>query len=323
MRQPKFANPWPHASHGILDILAWKTGMRAREQPALADAWNAPAGWQPLGPEAMRLPPASGWRIAWLGHASFLVQGCGLNLLIDPVFADYCSPVPLRPLRRKVPPPCALSDLPVIHAVLLTHSHYDHLDLSTLKALGGKPRIFIAEGHATWLSRKLGRPVEELPWHESLPLNGELRVTATPAQHFTARTPFDRNRGHWCGWLLDGGGCKLWHAGDSGYCPAFREIGERHGPVDFGMIPIGAYQPRQIMQPIHMNPEEAVQAFLDARCQRAAAMHWGTFALTDEPMQEPSLRLRHEIQRRQMLPEVFTAGNVGSIWTVTPRQQST
>lgn len=145
-------------------------------------------------------------------------------------------------------------------------------------------------------------------------ITDNLKVTATPAQHFTARTPFDRNRGHWCGWLLEGGGAKIWHAGDSGYCPAFREIGERHGPIDFAMIPIGAYQPRGIMKPMHMNPEEASQVFDDARCRRAVGMHWGTFVLTDEPLQEPPLRLRREQKIRHPGAETFIAGKVGEQW---------
>lgn len=312
----RFANPWSHEGHGVLDIVGWKLGITHREQALIADAGNDPAGWQPLPREAIAHIPDAGWRVSWLGHSSFLVQGCSLNLLIDPIFSDHCAPLPVGLLRRKVPPPCALDDLPEIHAVLLSHGHYDHLDLATVKALGDEPRIIIAEGHAAWLARKLHRPVAELPWHASIRLNDEVSVTATPAQHFTARTPFDRNKGHWCGWLIEGGGCKLLHAGDSGYCAAFRAIGERHGPIDLGMIPIGAYQPRGIMKAMHMNPEEAVQVFLDTQCRRAVAMHWGTFALTDEPLQEPPLRLQRELERRSISLNAFTAPSIGSSWHI-------
>ena len=286
----------------------------------MPEAGNEPAAWLSVGADELAVMPEVGWRVIWLGHASFLVQGAGLNLLIDPVFADYCSPVPVGFLRRKVRPPCGMVDLPRMDAVLLTHGHYDHLDLGTLRALGENPQIVIAEGHAAWLAKKLSRPVQELRWGQSLALSDGVQLTATPAQHFTARTPFDRNRAHWCGWLIEGAGCKLWHVGDSAYCPAFRELGQAQGPIDFGMIPIGAYQPRSIMKSIHMNPEEAVQVFEDARCVRAAGMHWGTFALTDEPMQEPVLRLRREMERRGLPEDVFTAQAVGHAWRVLPRE---
>ena len=319
MSRDRFSNPWPHEENGVLDILRWKLRLSQKEHALIPDAGSDPADLQRLRADDLAKMPEVGWRITWLGHASFLVQGAGVNLLIDPVFADYCSPVPVRPLRRKVPAPCGIADLPPIHAVLLTHSHYDHLDLRTLKALGEKPQIIIAEGHSAWLAKKLSRPVQELRWEQSLRLSDEVKLTATPAQHFTARTPFDRNKAHWCGWLIEGAGCKLWHVGDSAYCPAFRDLGQTQGPIDFAMIPIGAYQPRRVMKSIHMNPEEAVQAFQDARCLRAAAMHWGTFALTDEPMQEPVLRLRLEMERRSLALDAFTAQAVGYAWTVLPR----
>jgi len=319
MPSPRFTNPWPHEIHGVGDILKWKLRLIPSEKPVLPEATNWPAPWSRITREQMQTPPAVGWRIIWLGHASFLVQGMGISILIDPIFSEYCSPIPLPSLRRKVGPPCGIDDLPKIHAVLLTHSHYDHMDLATLKVLGDRTRLIVPKGHAEWLTeKKLFRFVSELDWHEEEYVVAGVTVKATPAQHFTARSPFDRNHGHWCGWLLEGGGCRLWHAGDSGYCPAFQEIGERYGPIDFGMIPIGAYQPRRIMKAMHMNPEEAVQAFEDARCRRAVAMHWGTFTLTDEPVQEPAIRLRQEVERRGMGPDRFFTGRVGEIWHVTP-----
>jgi N-acyl-phosphatidylethanolamine-hydrolysing phospholipase D len=309
-----FKNPWPHETHGFLDVLKWKLGG-LRDEPVIDDD-QTPARLCRLVAESMAVSPEKGWRVTWLGHASFLLQGCGASILIDPIFSDHCAPLPLAGMKRKVAPPCGISDLPPIDAILITHGHYDHLDLPTLRAIGGNPEVITAEGHAKWLSRKLARPVGELAWHESRVIGRGIRITATPAQHFTARTPFDRDRGHWCGWLVEGEGARLWHAGDSGYCPAFLEIGERYGPIDFGMIPIGAYQPRAIMKPMHMNPEEAVRAFADARCRRAVAMHWGTFVLTDEPMQEPPARLRAELARRGMDAESFVVGDVGGQWKV-------
>lgn len=310
---PRYSNPWPHPGHGVLDIIRWKLGLGPREKRRLPEAPDRPAEWVAMPPERIALPPISGWRVVWLGHASFLLQGCGLSLLIDPVFSDYCAPFPLPSLKRKVPPPCRLSDLPRIDAVLLTHSHYDHLDLPTLRSLGAKTRLLVPEGHAAWLRGKAFRNVDELRWHESADLGRGVRATATPAQHFTARSLADRDRAHWCGWLLDGGGTRLWHAGDSGYCGAFRDIGARYGPVDFGMIPIGAYQPRHIMRAMHMNPDEAVEAFIDARCVRALAMHWGTFRLTDEALGEPPMLLERALTAKKIPAAMFTAGRIGEI----------
>jgi N-acyl-phosphatidylethanolamine-hydrolysing phospholipase D len=311
--QPPYHNPWPHAEHGLMEILKWKLGLGPRETPELPDAPDQPAGWQRVTREQIAAPPASGWRAVWLGHAGFLLQGAGVTLLVDPVFSSHCGPLPLPGLRRLVPSPCAIDDLPAIDAVLLTHSHYDHLDLPTLRQLGKQVPLVVPDGHATWLRRKGFTRVTELPWFASTEPAPGIRVTATPAQHFTARTLRDRNRGHWCGWLIESATTKLWHAGDTGLCDAFLEIGRRFGPIDFGMIPIGAYQPRHIMRPMHLNPAEAVTAFLHTRCRRAAAMHWGTFRLTDEPLGEPPIMLERARCLHNIPANAFSCHNVGDI----------
>lgn len=311
--KPRFSNPWQHPQHGLRDVIRWKLGMAPRETARCPDAPDDSAPWVPLDPASIAQPPYSGWRAAWLGHASFLLQGCGLSLLIDPVFSNHCAPVPLPTLKRLLPPPCSLGDLPIIDAVLLTHSHYDHLDLPTLRTLGMDVRLLVPEGHRAWLRRKGFRNVDELGWHETLELAPGLSTTATPAQHFTARTFWDRDRAHWCGWRIDSPEGSLWHVGDSGYCAGFREIGERYGDVDFGMIPIGAYQPRHIMRSMHMNPDEAVDVFLETRCRRAVGMHWGTFRLTDEPMGEPPLLLESARRAKHIASGSFGAGVVGEI----------
>ena len=313
-----FRNPWPHDAHRFADILRWKLKIGPQEQPVIPDAPDEPAGWSAVSREKIATPPAIGWRVTWLGHAAFLLQGGGVSLLVDPMLSEHCAPVPIPSMRRKVAVPCGLEDFPKIDAVLLTHSHYDHLDLKTLRALGKNTPIVISGGHAVWLGRKGFSNVRELPWNSGAEIFPGIRVTATPAQHFTARTPFDRNRGHWCGFIIEGAGCKLWHAGDSGYCAAFPEIGERYGPIDFGMIPIGAYNPRRVMKAMHMNPEEAVRVFQETRCRRAVAMHWGTFRLTDEPMREPVLRLERAMKEKTLAAETFTAGRVGEIWEILP-----
>jgi N-acyl-phosphatidylethanolamine-hydrolysing phospholipase D len=307
----RYSNPWPHEDHSVLSLLRWRLVRMPDDERFTTD--DSPAPLVPFTPAA---PPEQGWRITWLGHASFLIQGLGHSFLIDPVFADHCAPFPIKSLYRRVPLPCRIEDLPKINAILLTHSHYDHLDLASLRTIGTDIPVVISSGHSKWMRGKGFSNVRELAWNESLELFPGIKLSSTPAQHFSARTPFDRNVGHWCGWLLEGGGVKLWHAGDTGYCPAFQEIGEKHGPIDFAMIPIGAYSPRWFMRPIHIDPEEAVQVFLDARCKRAIAMHWGTFPLTDEPMSEPPLRLRRAVAEAGLAEDAFTTGAVGQSWTL-------
>jgi N-acyl-phosphatidylethanolamine-hydrolysing phospholipase D len=315
--KPPFKNPWPHDVHGLCEIFCWKFGITTREKPRVPEAPNHGAPRVTLHPSQIAEPPTQGWRITWLGHASFLIQGGGKSLLIDPVFSNFCGPLPFPSLKRKVSPPCLISDLPHIDAILLTHTHYDHLDLFTLRNLGRSIPIFLPSGHEGLLKKSGFSNLTELAWWDSKDLTSDIRITAVPSQHFTARTPFDRNTGHWCGWLIEGLEKKLWHVGDSGYCPAFSEMGQRYGGIDLAMIPIGAYQPRSIMKAMHMNPDEAVQAFIDAKCKQAIAMHWGTFRLTDEPMGEPPILLKQALYENKLPEDCFVAGSVGEIWEIS------
>lgn len=291
--------------------MRWKLGMGEREPSPVAAAPDRPAGWRRWVREEM---PTAGWRATWLGHASFLIEGNGRRFLIDPIFSRHCAPLPLPGLRRMVDPPCPLAELGEIDAVLLTHSHYDHLDLPTLRKLGPDVPLWIAEGHAAWLRGRGFREVRELPWFGRAEVFLGIELVATPAQHFTARTPWDRNRGHWCGWRLDGGGASVWHAGDTGWCEGFAEMAERLGGVDLGLIPIGAYSPRWLMRPVHLSPEEAVAVFLESGCRRAVGMHWGTFRLTDEPLREPPLRLEQACRKAGLEADRFVTGDVGESW---------
>ncbi len=313
----RFKNPWSARVPGFRDVLRWKLGRGEKVVPEFPEA-RAAAPVQPLTRDELHFMPAHGWQVTWLGHASFLLSGGGLHLLVDPMFAEYCGPSKLLGIRRKAPPPCGMDDLPPIAAVLLTHTHYDHCDLPTLRQLGQQVPLVVPEGHAAWFAKLGFHCVRELAWWQSADLAPGVSVTATPAQHFTARSLWDRNRGHWCGWCVAAAGVKLWHSGDSGYCPAFREIGARLGPLDFGMIAIGAYQPRWFMQALHLHPAEAVRVFQETACRKATGMHWGTFQLSDEPLGEAPLLLANSLLDNRLAPDRFEAGRIGQQWSVPP-----
>jgi N-acyl-phosphatidylethanolamine-hydrolysing phospholipase D len=222
----------------------------------------------------------------------------GLNVLTDPVFSERAFPVQWMGPRRVMDPALTIDALPPLDVVLLSHNHYDHLDRPAVK------RIMAAHPEATWIvPLRLGhyirpwgvREIVELDWWQEAVSHG-LRVTATPARHFSARRAGDRNRSLWSGFALALHDMRAWFAGDTAYHPEFAEIGRRCGPFDLVMIPIGAYEPRWFMERVHANPDEAVRIYQDVTAAHRAGtplmlgIHWGTFRLTDEPMDEPPRR---------------------------------
>jgi N-acyl-phosphatidylethanolamine-hydrolysing phospholipase D len=239
--------------------------------------------------------------VTWVGHATFLVQIGGYNVLTDPMWGERASPSAFAGPRRWARPGIALSDLPPIDAVLQSHNHYDHLDDATVRRLARqhpRARWLVPLGLAPFLRTRGVRELTELDWWEERRAGG-VTYTCAPAQHFSARAPWDRNRTLWCSWGIAAGSRRLYFGGDSGLHPEFARIGERCGPFDATLLPIGAYEPRWFMRPVHMSPEEAVDAYRelarprrDGRSPTFVAMHWGTFKLTDEPMDEPPRRLR-------------------------------
>ncbi len=250
--------------------------------------------------------------VTFVGHAAFLIQVGTTNVLIDPVYYRRASPLPFAGPHRVRAPGVRFDDLPTISLVLLSHNHYDHCDLGTLQLLERRfhPRFVTPLGNGRLL-RAAGIPqVEEIDWWETSS-TAPLPVTLTPAQHFSARHMFDRNRALWGGFLIEAGGLRILHAGDSGYGPHFREIGARLGPIDLALLPIGAYEPRWFMKDIHMNPAEAVQAHLDLAARQSIAMHFGTFQLTPEGIDEPVRELANALRDRGVLGERFRPLEVG------------
>ncbi len=248
--------------------------------------------------ERVRTAPAVGEpaRITWLGHASWLVQLDGASLLIDPVFSNRISYV----IPRNVPLPLPVERLPNLDATLVTHSHYDHYDRPSV--IAARARVLLGTG----LGRGLPLPVTEMAWWDTQRINDHVRVTFVPSQHWSRRGLFDTNQTLWGGFVIEGSRSRLYHAGDTAYFEGFAGIGRRFPGLDAALLPIGAYDPPWFMERQHMNPEQAVQGFLDLGARRFVAMHWGTFKLTDEPLDEPPRRLRAEWHRRA-LPDASLA----------------
>lgn len=294
-RQRTFVNPWPNAEldHRGSALLRWQWQRLRYGVPA-----NPPPGTFPLAAPRLALPRARSGelRITWIGHATMLLQLGATNILFDPVFSKRASPFRRLGPARLVPAPLSIEQLPPIDIVLLSHDHYDHLDEPSVRALHhrfGRALSWITPlGYSDWFGRR-GIEVRELDWWQQAELAG-VRVTATPAQHWTRRGWRAMQR-LWASFMIEGD-FTVYFAGDSGYCPAFREIGARFPNVDVAMLPIGAYEPRWFMRVAHMNPEEAVQSYLDLGARWFVPMHWGTFRLTDEDMREPPERLQRAWQ---------------------------
>jgi N-acyl-phosphatidylethanolamine-hydrolysing phospholipase D len=240
--------------------------------------------------------------ITWIGHSTMLVRMDGVSFLTDPIFSERASPVSFAGPKRLVPPGVPLSDLPPIDFVMLSHDHYDHTDLPSIEALAKRGTRFVAGLRMGDLVRGAGGEVVELDWWQSTQI-GPVRVHCVPAQHFSGRSAFRGDRRLWAGWVVEGPTRVFYHAGDTGYFDGFRVLARRFGRIDLAALPIGAYDPAAIMGFVHLNPEEAVRAAIDLGARRAVAMHWGTFDLTDEPLDDPPRRFRAAADAAGLGPE--------------------
>jgi N-acyl-phosphatidylethanolamine-hydrolysing phospholipase D len=230
--------------------------------------------------------------VTWVGHSTLLVQLDSVNLLTDPQWSERASPVGFAGPRRLVPPGIPFGALPPIHIVVISHDHFDHLDRPTVERLAAthRPRFFVPLGMKAWFLENGITQVDELDWWESRVERG-LTVTCLPVQHWSQRGPWDLNRRLWAGWAVTGQSRRFFFAGDTAYYEGFKEIGARLGPFDLAAVAIGAYLPQSVMKSSHTTPEESLRVFADVRGTRFVAIHWGTFDLGDEPIDEPPRRL--------------------------------
>ncbi|KAF2208097.1 hypothetical protein CERZMDRAFT_114819 [Cercospora zeae-maydis SCOH1-5] len=275
----------------------------------------------------------------------------GLRVLFDPVFTQRCSPLSFLGPKRYTAMPCEIEEIPFVDVVVISHCHYDHLSYPTLVQIADKFRdvqFFVPLGNAAWFEKCGFQNVTELDWWEErevrIRLDGdagkgnrvrdmEAVISCLPCQHMSARTAFDKAHTLWASWSVESGGKKVWFGGDTGYravprsakdefdygekyahlphCPAFKEIGEHRGPFDLGLIPIGAYDPRWIMSPVHANPYDAVNIFVDTKCKQAMGIHWGTWVLTEEAVLDPPKVLKEALKWKGLEQDVFQTCDIG------------
>ena len=274
-----------------------------------------PAKWppyrdEPPGPSPPREVGAGRIRATFVNHATMLLQCDGVNVLTDPIWSERASPFSFAGPRRRRNPGVRFEDLPRIDAVLLSHDHYDHLDLPTLRRIRKRfpsARVLAGLGVRARLANRAVPNAEELDWGEAAEVSG-LRIGCLAAQHFSGRGLFDRDSALWCSWVLHASAGRVYFAGDTGYGPHFREAGERLGPFRLAILPIGAYEPRWFMSPVHENPAEAVRAMKDLRAAEALAIHFGTFQLTDEGIDQPAADLETALAKEMPRPRFFVLG---------------
>ncbi len=252
------------------------------------------------------------YTVTWIGHSTVLIQMEGKNILTDPVWADKVGPFKFAGSPRVSDPAFPIEKLPPIDIVLISHNHYDHLDESSIEELADlfpDAVYYVPLRVRDWFEERGIRNIEEYDWWEGGSFKG-LKIICTPAQHFSGRWIGDRNQTLWCSWVVTGKK-RFYFGGDSGYCSHFKNIGTKFGPFDLTMIPIGAYEPRRLMKPVHMGPDEAVQTHLDVRGKKMLGIHWGTFVLTDEPMDEPPKKLYEAVDLLRLSRDDYWALKLG------------
>jgi len=306
----RFFNPLhPSTDRSLIDLLRWRFGGKREHWPAAVTS-------RQVVPTAK----VDGLSVTMVGHATVLIQAAGQNLIVDPVWSERASPVGWAGPRRVTPPGIAFEKLPPIDAVLLTHNHYDHLDMPTLDRLWDqhRPRIIAPLGNDAVIAKKVPRiQVETRDWGQSVDLGSGFVVWLHPANHWSARGAGDRRMALWSGFIVKTPAGSIYIAGDTGYGDGqiFRDVKMRCSPLDLAILPIGAYAPRWFMKDQHVDPTEAVQIMLDCGAAQALGVHWGTFSLTDESRMAPKNSLLLELAQRGLPDTSFIALEPGEVWS--------
>lgn len=280
----KFLNPaMPERSGNVLEWLLHRNKGPWPNQP---DSF--------VGPKPAPRIMGDSLVITFVNHSTFLLQTGGLNILTDPVWSDRVGPTSWLGVKRRRPPGLRFDDLPPIDIVLLSHNHYDHLDLPTIRRLVKDHNpLFVTPLGVSYLPKSAGaRTTRELDWNDTLRINDQLSLTCTEAQHFSNRGLGDRDETLWAGYLIHTAYGTIYFCGDSGYGPHFKQIGEQAGPIKLALLPIGSYRPEWFMAPVHVSPAGAVQALIDLKATQAVGIHFGTFQQGDDGLMEPADDLR-------------------------------
>ena len=309
-----FFNPNGQAPGAFLDLVQWQLGGGRASWPA---SWPSP--FPPAVPE--RRVAGSTLRVTMVGHATVLVQVAGLNFLIDPVWSERVSPVSFAGPKRVNRPGIALESLPAIDLVLISHNHYDHLDLATLKRLKADhdPLVVTPLGNDTIIHDAVpDMRVTARDWGESVPVADGVQVHLEPVHHWSARWTADRRMALWCGFVVNTPAGKIYLTGDTGFHEGvnYAAIPRRHGAIRLAVLPIGAYEPRWFMAPQHQDPAQAVQGMRLCGAKHAVGCHWGTFRLTNEAVDAPREALFQALDEQGVARETFRPMLPGEVWDV-------
>lgn len=264
-------------------------------------------------PDLHKTLSANDVAITFVNHATFLLQWQGLTILTDPVWAKRVSPLSFYGPSRVREPGIAFADLPKIDLILISHNHYDHLDKETLKQLAQRdnPMTLVAMNDGE-LVRSLGLTnVVEMDWWQDIKLSDGTKITYAPTQHFSSRGLFDRNKSLWGSYMIDRGGKRVYFGGDAGYSSHYKDIEARLGAPDVALLGIGAYEPNWFMKPMHTNPAEALQAHIDLKAKTSIGMHFGTFQLSAEPIDQPERDLKSALSKMNIPEAQFIVMDVG------------
>jgi L-ascorbate metabolism protein UlaG (beta-lactamase superfamily) len=302
----RFYNPDHPQARGFLDVLRWKLTTHPERSPA----WIADV----ITSVPPRLVETGQLRVTAINHSTVLLQQPGITILTDPIWSHRASPIGWAGPKRRRAPGVRFEDLPEIDIVLLSHNHYDHLDVSTIRKLALRRIEFVVSlGVASLIKKQGATVVHELDWDQSVKIGGII-IHCVPALHFSARGPFDRNRTLWCGYVIETGDGLVYFAGDTAFGDHFGAIHARFGPARLALLPIGAYQPRWFMSAVHMGPDEAIRAHDLLGAKKSVAIHHGTFQLTDEEIDKPRQELAEGLSRRHEGPHSFlTLANGSSV----------